>query len=91
MKRTCDVGFFTCPICGKMPYVNTHDVTVAWVFCKGYGFHRHKKVQVFVPYEHPSKLLERLAHEWNQMWYEQARFLFHTNGNPFKESEKLND
>jgi len=45
-------------------------------------------VQVFVPYEQPSKLLKRLAQEWNQLGYEEARFLFNTNGNPFKEVAK---
>lgn len=85
MKRTRDVAFLECPICGKKPYVETYDVTVAWAFCKGYEFHRHKKVCVFVPYEQSSKLLKRLAQEWNQLWYEQARFLFNINGNPFKE------
>ena len=88
MKRTCDAAFFECPICGKKPYVETYDVNVAWAFCKGHGFHRHKKVHVFVQYEQPSKLLERLARKWNQMWYEQARFLFYFNGNPFKEDAK---
>ena len=38
MKRTCDVAFLECPICGKKPYVDTYYVTVAWAFCKGYGF-----------------------------------------------------
>lgn len=87
MKRTCDVAFFPCPICGKPPYVETYDVTVAQAYCKGYGFRKHKKVHVFIPYEQPSNLLKKLAHKWNQMWYEEARFLFHKNGNPFKKSE----
>lgn len=85
MKRTHDVAFNECPICGKKPYVDTYYVTVAWAFCKGHGFQRHKKVQVFVPYEQPSKLLKRLAQEWNQLWFKESRFLFYTNGNPFKE------
>lgn len=88
MKRTCDIAFSECPICGKKPYVETFDVTVAWAFCKGYGFRRHKKVCVFIPYEQPSNLLKRLAQEWNQLLYEEARFLFHVNGNPFKEDTK---
>lgn len=85
MKRTCDVAFFECPICGKKPYVETFDMVAAHAFCKGHGFHRHKKMIVCVPYEQPSKLLKRLAEKWNRMLYEEARFLFHTNGNPFKE------
>ena len=85
MKRTHDVAFFECPICGKQPYVYTYDTTAAHAFCKGHGFHRHKKVHAFVPYERPGKLLKRLAQKWNQLQFEEARFLFHTNGNPFKE------
>ena len=85
MKRTRDVAFFECPICGKKPYVETYDVTVAQAFCKGYGFYRHAKVHVFVPYERPSNLLKRLAQEWNQLWFTESRFLFYANGNPFKE------
>jgi len=88
MARTCDVAFFECPICGKKPYVNTYDVTVAWAFCKGYGFHRHKKVEVIVPYEQPSKLLKRLAQEWNQLMYTEARLLYYTNGHLFNEVAK---
>lgn len=91
MKRTHDIGFNECPICGKMPYVETYDTIVAQAFCKGYGFRRHKKVHVFVPYERPSSLLKRLSEEWNQMWFEEARFLFYTNGNPFKEDADEND
>ena len=85
MKRTRDVAFLECPICEKPPYVDTYDVNAAQAFCKGYGFHRHKKVSVFITYEQPSKLLKRLSQEWNQLWYEEARFLFTINGNPFKE------
>lgn len=85
MKRTCDAAFFECPICGKKPYVDTYDVTAAWAFCKGHGFHRHKKVHAVVSFERPSKLLKRLSEEWNQKWFEDARFLFTVNGNPFVE------
>lgn len=88
MRRTHDAAFLDCPICGKAPYVRTHDVTVAWAYCKGYGFHKHKNVQAFVAYERPSNLLKKLSQQWNQMWYEQARFLFHTNGDPFKNEEE---
>ena len=84
MKRTRDVAFLGCPICGKQPYVDIYDVTVSWAFCKGHGFHRHKKVCVFVPHEQPSNLLKRLAQEWNQLGFRESRFLFYTNGNPFK-------
>lgn len=88
MKRTRDVGFFECPICGRKPYIDTYDVTVAWAFCKGYGFHRHKKVYAIVQYEPPSNLLKRLAQEWNQLGFTQARFLFHAYGKRFNEDAK---
>ncbi len=85
MKRTRDVAFSECPICGKKPYVEKFDVTVAFAFCKGYGLHRHKMVRVYIPCEHPSVLIEKLAQKWNDLWFEEARFLFFANGNPFKE------
>lgn len=88
MGRTCDVAFFECPICGKKPYVETYDVNVAWAYCKGYGFYRHRKLSVFVPSEQPSNLLKKLSQKWNQTMYEEARFLFRTNGNPFKKYEQ---
>lgn len=86
MKRTRDVAFFECPICGKKPYVETFDVTAAFAFCKGYGFHRHNRLRAYVPYERPSALMEKLAQKWNDIWFEEARFLFFANGNPFKQA-----
>lgn len=88
MKRTCDVAFFGCPICGKKPYIKSYEINTARAFCKGYGFRRHKKVQALVGFAQPSKLLKILAEKWNQKQYEQARFLFFTDGNPFKEDAK---
>ena len=88
MKRTCDVVFFECPICGRMPHVETYDVISGQAFCKGHGFHRHKKVHVFVQFEYPSKLLKTLSEKWNQLQFCEARFLFHTNGNPFGRDAK---
>lgn len=85
MPRTHDALFDKCPICGKLPYVETYDVNTAVAYCKGYGFHRHKPVRAMVLYSQSSKLLEQLAHQWNQMWFEEARFLFFTNGSPFEE------
>lgn len=86
MSRSHDAAFFKCPICGKQPYVHIFDPTVAMAYCKGYGFRRHKEVSVSA-HERPSKLLKKLSSRWNQMHYEQARFLFDMNGNPFKEIE----
>lgn len=82
------MAFLKCPVCGKKPYVETYDAAFGLAFCKGHGFHRHKKVCAFIPYEQPSKLLKSLSLAWNQLQYEQARFLFHVNGNPFKEDVK---
>lgn len=84
MSRTHDAAFFECPICGKKPYVQIYELHVAEAYCKGYGFHKHKKVSVSA-YERPTQLLNILSHKWDQMHYEQARFVFDKNGNPFKE------
>lgn len=84
MKRTHDAGFFECPICGKKPYIHVFDITVATAYCKGHGINRHRQVSVSAQ-DRPSKLMKTLAARWNQMQYEQARFLFDMNGNPFKE------
>lgn len=83
MGRTTDFGFFSCPICHKKPYVTVYGVNTAEASCCGYGLHRHKRVAVTVEYEQPSKLIKKLACKWNQMHYEEARFLYHRNGNPF--------
>ena len=87
MKRTNDIGFFECPICEKKPYVSTYGVNTAWAFCKGYGFHKHKKVHVLISYEQPSNLFKKLSQLWNQMSYKQARFLFYINGEFYEEND----
>ena len=46
MSRSHDAAFFECPICGKQPYVETFKLNYALAYCKGYGFHKHKKVSV---------------------------------------------
>lgn len=86
MSRSHDAAFFECPICGKKPYVETFELNFALAYCKGYWLHRHKKVSVSA-YERPSQLLKTLAINWNQIHYEQARFLFNMNGNPFKDMD----
>ena len=88
MRRTDDAAFFGCPICGKKPYVKTHEMHTGYAVCKGHGFRRHEKVLAVVGFAQPSKLLKTLAEKWNQKQYEQARFLFYPNGNPFKEDAK---
>ena len=89
MGRASDIAFFACPICGKRPYVDLYGINKGTAYCKGYGFHRHKKVSVFIRYAQPSKLLEKLSISWNSMGYEEARFLFYMNGNPFKNEKNL--
>ena len=89
MGRTSDIAFFACPICGKKPYVNLYGINVGTAYCKGYGFHRHKKVSAFIRYAQPSKLLEKLAISWNSMRFEEARYLFDMNGNPFRNEKNL--
>lgn len=84
MRRTDDATFFTCPICGKKPYVKTYEMNAGYAVCKGHGFHRHKRILVIASFVQPSKLLKTLAEKWNQKQYEQVRFLFYPNGNPFK-------
>lgn len=90
MARTYDAAFFACPICGKKPYVIIYNENSAEAHCKGFGLHRHKEVSVFVRYEQPSKLMKSVSEKWNQMQYEQSRFLYYQNGNPF-ENEKTGD
>lgn len=90
MGRTHDAAFFECPICEKKPYVDIYGINSATAYCKGHGFHRHKKVSVFIKHEQPSKLLKKLAISWNSMGFEESRFLFNQNGNPFK-NEKTGD
>ena len=89
MGRASDIAFFACPICGKRPYVDLYGINKGTAYCKGYGFHRHKKVSVFIRHAQPSKLLEKLSISWNSMGYEEARFLFYMNGNPFKNEKNL--
>lgn len=90
MGRTRDFGFFPCPICNKPPYVNIYGVNSAEAYCCGYGIHKHDKVSVTVDYAQPSKLIRTLAGKWNQMHYEEARFIYNQNGNPFvNEEEKI--
>lgn len=78
------MAVFACPICGKKPFLHTYDVNTAWIECKGYGMHKHKKISVFIKYESPSKLLKKIIYKWNQMQFEEVRFIFDENGNPFK-------
>ena len=64
--RTEDKAFFPCPICGKRPYVTYYLPNCGWAECNGTLFHRHDKLLTIVGFERPSKLISKLAHEWNQ-------------------------
>lgn len=66
-KRMTDEAVFPCPICGKKPYFHVYHVSVGWINCKGYGFHRHKEVCVFTPYAPPSRLYNFLVSRWNAL------------------------
>lgn len=69
--------FFECPVCGKQPKVKTYPPNIAWAYCKGYPFHRHKKISVCI-YGQPSKLFDSLSNHWNQIQFREARFLYDT-------------
>ena len=67
--------YFECPICGRPPKIHTYAPDIATASCKGYGFHRHKKISVTI-YSNPSELYKKLQNHWNQIWFREARFLY---------------
>ncbi len=67
--------FFECPVCGRVPKINTYPPNIASATCKGYPFHRHKKIGVAV-YDQPSSLYATLRNHWNQIQFREARFLY---------------
>lgn len=83
-KRTHDTAFFPCPICYKRPYVHVENDGLAYAYCCGHGFHRHKKV--FTGYctnvatqgntDVRQKTVEILARKWNQIGLRRADMLF---------------
>lgn len=78
--RIKDNAAFSCPICGKKPYIKIYGVNTAYAYCKGHGLHRHKEVSAFVWYEESSKLIETLLNKWNNLYFCESRFLFNENG-----------
>lgn len=80
MPRTYDAAFFGCPICGKKPYVRIYSENSAGAHCKGFGFHRHKEITVYVRDARKDELIKSVAQLWNQMQYKQSRNLFYPNG-----------
>lgn len=67
--------YFECPVCGKQPKIGTYGVNIAWASCKGYAFHRHKKISVCI-FDQPSTLFQSLRSHWNQIQFREARFLY---------------
>jgi len=51
---------------------------------KWYGMHRHKKVSVCIPYGNPSKIVKEVINKWNDLQFDEIRFIYDENGNPFK-------
>ena len=46
--------------------------------------HRHKKVSVCIPYGNPSKIVKEVINKWNDLQFDEIRFIYDENGNPFK-------
>lgn len=65
MKRTSDATFFSCPICGKNPYVKTYNLNYGTAYCNGTLLKRHPLIQVKTKYCNPSKLFKILSGGWN--------------------------
>ena len=66
MKRTTDIAFATCPICGKKPYIKTFDVNYGVAYCKGNFLKRHSILKAETGYCNPSMLYKVLSKEWNK-------------------------
>ena len=64
MKRTTDMAFFTCPICGKKPYIKTFNINYGIAYCKGTFFKRHPLIEVSTGYCNPSRLYKTLSDGW---------------------------
>lgn len=70
MKRINDRYFFTCPICGKKPYVKTFNLNYGIAYCKGSFFNKHPLIQVKTDYCNPSNLYNVLSKGWNNVLWE---------------------
>ena len=83
-KRTNNAAFFDCPVCGKRPRIKLLGDYVGIAYCTGYGFHRHKRVLVSSMGTTEKPLYEALSIKWNLMHFDEVRFIYNENGNPFK-------
>lgn len=64
MKRTTDMAFFTCPICGEKPYVKTFGIHYGTAYCKGTFLKKHPIIQVETGYCNPSEIFKKLSKGW---------------------------
>lgn len=67
MKRTTDIIFAICPVCGERPYIKTIDVNYGIAYCKGKFFKRHSMLKAETGYCRPSILHKALSKEWNKL------------------------
>ena len=91
LQECINVAIFDCPICGKKPIILTNGISLARIECSGYGFHKHRKVSVSVKRERPSRIIKEIVQKWNRLQFEEVRFIFDENGNPFHEENKSID
>lgn len=66
MKRTTDIAFAMCPICGKRPYIKVIDVNYGMAYCKGNFLKRHLMLKAETGYCTPSMLYKTLSKEWDK-------------------------
>ena len=64
MKRTTDMAFFMCPICGEKPYVKTFGINYGMVYCNGKFGKKHPIIQVETGYCNPSEVFKKLSMGW---------------------------
>ena len=67
MSRTSGMEFFSCPICGKKPYVKIHNIKFGKAYCNGTLLKKHQLIQVETEYCNPSKLIKTLSYGWNDI------------------------
>lgn len=84
MPRITDALFFPCPICDKRPFVHVENDGLAYAYCSGHGFHRHRKIFVGycaniatqVNHDVRNKTVEILCRKWNQIGFRQTNMIF---------------
>lgn len=94
--RTNDAAFMCCPVCIRMPHIKAYNDGSIVAFCKGSGFHRHRKVWAYVVRNVATTnnkaerriTIEQLAGKWNMINFSEVRFLFQLDGMPFWERNK---